>query len=125
MKIFISIFILTICVSAFGQKTVNLTKQYPGITSFQLKEVKPQRNFERNFIHHANESTGSNILSTELFPKPLTHSIQKAFNYYNSLKKPVDYSGFRMMGYSTIPNKALITDAPRESVRFFPANIKD
>jgi hypothetical protein len=116
------------CISAFGQvnqKTLDLTKQYRGIASFQLKEIKPKFNFERNFIHQANESPGSNILSTELFPKPSTHSIQKAFNYYNSLKKPVDYSGFLMMGYSTISNKALITNVPQESVRFFPANIND
>lgn len=81
-------------------------------------------NFKRSFIYHGYDVAGTSILSTGLHAKPSMHSIEKAFDYYNSLKKP-DYSGFVMMGYSMISNKTLINNAPQESIRFFPANSKD
>lgn len=128
MKIFLSSIIVALCTTSFAQinqRTANLRKQYSELQPFQLKVEPLQMSFNRNLIQYKFETTESPMLSTELRAKPSMHSIEKAFNYYNSLKKPADYSGFVMMGYSMITNKALINNTPQESIRFFPANSKD
>ena len=124
MKIVLVLFILLIAISAqaqINQKTASLRKQYPLLHSFELKEVSVPP-FERNFMRHGNETMTTNLLSSERLPKPSTHSIQQAFNYYNSVKKQADYSAFLMMGYSLMTNRNVIYLAPQESLRFFPGN---
>ena len=126
MKILLYIFILSFAFTANGQinqKTAMLRKQYPLLQSFEVERVQVYA-FQRNFIRHNARPLTASILSTEHYPKPSTHSIQKAFNYYNSQKRN-DYSAFVMMGYSMIANKNLINTAPAESVRFFPGNSRD
>ena len=126
MKILLYIFILSFAFTASGQinqKTAMLRKQYPILQLFELERV-PVQAFQRNFIPHETRPLTASILSTDHYPKPSTHSIQEAFNYYNNQKKN-DYSAFVMMGYSMIANKDLINTAPAESVRFFPGNSRD
>jgi hypothetical protein len=120
---------LIICLVAFSaqaqinQKTAGLRKLYPLQQSFELNQVTTQ-NFNHHFIRHQNQDITASILSTEHFPKPSTHSIQKAFKYYNSQKKH-DYSALLMMGYSLMTNRNVPNPQPQESIRFFPGNSQD
>jgi hypothetical protein len=128
MKTLLSILIFAATATAsaqINQKTVTLRKQYPLTPSFQFEQLPMQMDFEKNFASGQNKIPTINILSTERFPKPSTNSIQKAFNYYNSLKKPVDFSGFIMMGYSMMSNQPILNTAPTEGLRFSPGNVKN
>jgi hypothetical protein len=128
MKNSLSILILCFAVSANAQinaKTLALHKHYSQMPSYQLKLNSVPLSFQNNFRLQQAISPIIPIVSNEAAPKPSTHSIQKAFAYYNSLKKPQDYSGFLLTGYSIFTKQNVIGNVPQESIRFFPANTKD
>jgi hypothetical protein len=127
MKIALSITILSIsvCYGQINPKTIELRKRYAHESTLQLKT--PQL-FPVNgtSIHNKNQEHIFTKLSLEIDDKPSTHSIQKAFNYYNTQRKQPDLSGFIMMGYSAFTKQPYsINSQPAESLRFFPANVKD
>lgn len=128
MKNSLSIIILCIAMSAqaqINQKTLELRKHYSKMPAYQLKVNSASMTFKNTYLYKGKTPEITSIVSTEGMPKPSTHSIEKAFNYYNSLKKPQDYSGFLLTGYSIFTKQNVISNTPQESIRFFPANVKD
>lgn len=128
MKNSLSIFILCITVSAhaqINQKTLELRKHYSKMPAYELKMNSKSITFHNTFLYEGKSPILTSIVSTEGTPKPSTHSIEKAFNYYNSIKKTQDYSGFLLTGYSIFTKQNVIGNVPQESIRFFPANVKD
>jgi hypothetical protein len=127
MKISLSIITLVLGFSSYGQinqRTIALRHEYTKVTALHL--TQQTISLQKNFLYTHQEAESVNMLSTENYLKPSSHSIEKAFNYYNGLQKQSDYSGFTLAGYSTLTNQQIrINSHEKESFRFFPANVKD
>lgn len=126
MKILLSISILTASLTTtaqINQKTIELRRNFPQMSAFYPKQNAG--NFRISFSSPEKSPADVSIVSTERYPKPSTQSIQKAFDYYNGLKKN-DYSAFVTMGYELLNRQQnVIVNTSQESIRFFPGNVKD
>lgn len=127
MKILLSIAFLSASLTAaaqINQKTLELRKNYPKMSAFYPKQ-NAKFSVPIQFSYREKSPAEISIVSTSAYPKPSTQSIEKAFNYYNSLKKN-DYSAFVSLGYALMTNQRyIINNTPQESIRFFPGNTKD
>ena len=127
MKILLSIAIVSASLTAaaqINQKTLELRKNYPKMSAFYPKQ-KANFSVPIQFSYPEKSPAEISIVSTEDYPRPSTQSIEKAFNYYNGLKKN-DYSAFVNLGYALITNQRyMLNSPPQESIRFFPGNTKD
>ncbi len=132
MKILLSIAFLFSTTSAsaqINQKTIEIRRQHTKLASYYPKQNATfvPMIFYSNAVSKNTSLASLNVVSSNAFPKPSTYSIEKAFDYYNSSKKKgPDYSGFLIMGYALLNKQQfIISNTPEETVRFFPANIKD